>query len=443
MAFMRRTTLICLLITVIIVFGGCTRGENTNQGNFGVSGGKGPKKVGVVLSAPGQSEAGLNEIVVAGVKRAAADLDARYMILAQKDLVNDEESLRYLAENDYDMVVAIGRGIQDDLNKVAPDYPDIKFAIFDGEVDRPNVASVRINLDDGAFLAGVATASLTKSNIVGFVGGSMDSGRQMETAFARGVQYINSVEGKTVKINSIYAGVTEAASNDPERGKTLANNLYWTGSDVVFGGAGKLGSGVAAAAAENRKIAIGADLQLMNASPWIVWGALVKKQEIVVYEMTTKVLTGKFQGGRIGFGLADGAVDFITSEAVPADIKAKVTAIKDGVKKGQIKPYAVQLPQGLVTQISVMPVDMNKALGTPSQSPGSSVKPKSPGSSTPPGNTTPPGNQTTPGGTTPPGTTTPPGITTPPGTTTPPGDTTPPDNTTSPGTTTPPPAPST
>lgn len=439
MAFIRRTGLIGLLLTAALLFGGCTQGNDSDQGDVGVPAGQGQKKVGVVLSAPGKSEPGLNEIVSAAVKKAAADLDVEYKILAQKDLVNDAESLRYLAENDYDMVVAIGIGMQEDLKKIAPDYPDIKFVILDGEVGEPNVASVRINMDDGVFLAGVMAAALTKSNIVGFIGGTMDSAHQAETAFARGVQYINSVEGKTVKVNSVYAGLTEAAANDPERGKTLASNLFWTGSDVVFSAAGKLGSGAAAAAAENKKIVLASDLQLMNASPWIVWGALVKKHESVVCEIVKKVLSGNFQGGRIGFGIAEGAVDFAAGEAVSADIKARLAAVKDRLKKGQVKPYTIQLPQGLVARISIMPVDLNKT-------PAAGQKPVTPGINQ--GNLQPrhsstgtPGTPVDPGtsGSTSPGTTTPPGGQNPPGGTTPPSHTTPPGNTTSPGDTTPPP----
>lgn len=364
---MRRTTIIILIIAAFTAFAGCTR-EGKDGGRYLPYNTKMPKRIGVVLSAPGASGAGTNEAVVAGVKRAAFELDAEYKILYPSDpvnnipgdLVNNMESLRYLAENGYDMVVAVGRGMQDDLNRVAPEYKDIRFVIFEGEVEQQNVASIRVNADDGAFLAGIAAASLTRSNLVGYVGGSMTSDRQAENSFARGVQYVNTSEGKEVKVNVIYAGVTEEAVNDPARGKDLANSLFWTGSDVVFSGAGKLGSGVANAASENRKIAICNDLQLMQAFPWNVYATMVIKPEMAVYEQAKKILTGKFNPGRNGYGFAEGAVEFLTSEAAPPEIAAKMTSVKESLQQGKNNPYNILVPEGLVTQINQLPVDYNK-----------------------------------------------------------------------------------
>jgi len=359
----RRAALVSLILTIAIILGimqsGCVRGTNSAD-NYQFYSYKEPKKVGVVLSGMGMVDAAANSAVAAGVKKAAADLDAEYKILAPKDLVNNEESLRYLAENNFDLVIAIGRGMQDNLGKVAPDYPDIKFAVFGGDIDEPNVAAVVFNEDEGAFLAGVEAASVTKSNLVGFIGGSVTSDRKMENGFAKGVQYVNLTEGKKVKVNAVYAGVTDEAANDPERGKALANTLYWTGSDVVFSGTGKLGNGAAAAAVQNRKIAICADLQVMQASAWNVYGALVKNQEAAAIDIVKKTINGKFLSGRVGYGLAEGAVDFVPSQALPPDIAGKLAAVKAQVKKGQIKPYTILIPKDLVTQIKQMPVDLNK-----------------------------------------------------------------------------------
>ncbi len=359
----RRAALVSLILTIAIILGimqsGCVRGTNSAD-NYQFYSYKEPKKVGVVLSGMAMVDAAANSAVAAGVKKAAADLDAEYKILAPKDLVNNEESLRYLAENNFDLVIAIGRGMQDDLGKVAPDYPDIKFAVFGGDIDEPNVAAVVFNEDEGAFLAGVEAASVTKSNLVGFIGGSVTSDRKMENGFAKGVQYVNLTEGKKVKVNAVYAGVTDEAANDPERGKALANTLYWTGSDVVFSGTGKLGNGAAAAAVQNRKIAICADLQVMQASAWNVYGALVKNQEAAAIDIVKKTINGKFLSGRVGYGLAEGAVDFVPSQALPPDIAGKLAAVKAQVKKGQINPYTILIPKDLVTQINQIPVDLNK-----------------------------------------------------------------------------------
>lgn len=335
--------------------GGCALGKKGDADNYQKYGTLGLKKIGVVLSAPGRADAGTNEAVTNGVKTAAEEQDADYKVLAPKDLVNNEESLRYLAENNYDIVVAVGQGMEQDLEKVAPDYTDVKFVIFDGEVEQPNVVSVKLKEDDGAFLAGVEAASLSKSNIVGYIGDSMTLDRTVETGFVRGVQYINLSEGKQVKVNVSYTGVTDKAAKLSEMAKTLADNMYWTGSDVIFSGADKFDTGVILSAAQNKKIAIGSSLVLMNTSPWNVYGALVKKEENIVRDLAKKILGGNLAGGRVGYGLAEGALDFVPSQAVPPEITAKLAFIKDQLKKSQIKPYAIQLPQDLVVRVNPTP----------------------------------------------------------------------------------------
>ncbi|PKM79908.1 MAG: hypothetical protein CVU89_16150 [Firmicutes bacterium HGW-Firmicutes-14] len=355
----RRSAITCLLIIMLTLFSGCARDGQDNQEYYGIYGSAGPWKVGIVKGAADKTPSGLNEAVAAGISKIIKDYDAEYTVLDQGDLVNNEECLRYLAENGYNLVIAVGAGMEESLAKIAPDYPDVSFIIFDGEVEQDNVSSVKITEEEGAFLAGVAAAAFTKSNMVGYVGGAMTD-HTMEQGFARGVQYVNITEGKKVKVYVSYAGVTEKAAGDSERGKQLAANMYWSGVDVVYSGPGSLGSGAAKAAAENRSIAFVNDASLVNTMPWNVYGSVIKKPEEVVYALAKKALGGEFAAGRAGFGLTHGAVDFILSQAVPEDTAGKLNRIKDQIKKGEIKPYAIEIPVGLVTDMKELPVDRNR-----------------------------------------------------------------------------------
>ncbi len=349
----KRNILTCLLLTAVIILGGlsagCGRGNNNLNQKY-----KYPdiKKIGVVLNTPEKSDAAVNEAVINGVVKAAADLDAEYKLLTPGELVNNEESLRYLAENNYDLVVAVGQDMEEDLRKVSPDYPDINFAIFNGKVKQKNVTGVLFNEEDGAFLAGIAAACLTKTNIVGCIGESSSSGRNLESGFAKGIQYINSTEGKLVKVNVSYAGeMEEEMARDQDRGKYLASVLYWNGADVIFSGAGTLDRGAVTAATENKKMIICSGLELMPSSPWNVCGTLTKNQEKAVYDIVKKTLGGNFNGGAISYGAAEGAVDLVLSQSVPQEITGKLNTVKDQLRRGEIKLSQIQIPQDLVTQI--------------------------------------------------------------------------------------------
>lgn len=359
----RRHTIFVILTIAMLVFSGCANNRKEESGN-GLTqyGSEGPKRVGVVFGNPGPTSAKVRNSIVNAVKKAANDFGIDYKILYPKDLVNNQESFRYLAENDYDLIIAEGEGIEGDLKKMAPQYPDIKFALFGGKTVSDNVQSISFSDNEGAFFAGVEAALLTKSGIVGFVGGSQTASHELENGFSKGVQYVNTVNGSDIKVVVTYAGVTAEAANDQERGRTLAGNLYWNGADIIFCAEGKLSTGAVKAAVENKKIVLTADLQLMNEYPWNVYGAVLEKQDNVVYNIIKKTVSGKFSGQAASYGFASGAIDFAISQALPPEIAARIASIKGLLRQGQIKPDNIVIPKGLVTEINQMPVDMNNPI---------------------------------------------------------------------------------
>ena len=349
-------------MVVLFIIGGCSGKAASEQQEYKQYGSLGPKRIGVPLGSAAKTGGLLNTAAASGVKGLAGEQGLEYRIMSPGDLVNNSETIRFLAENGYDLIIAVGPELEEDLNLLAPKYPDTAFAVIEGEVDRPNVLSIKISDDEGVFLAGAAAAALTKTNLVGYIGGEMTDTRQ-EKAFARGVQFINLAEGKQVKVIAVYAGVTKEAAADPERGKVLGNSLFDVGTDVVFTAAGNLGKGLAGAAAERRKTALANDKQLLETMPWNVYGAVVQKAEKAVYDAAAGILQKGVSGGRAAYGLKEGSVDFVLSQAVSPELTNKLNGFREQVKKDQIKPYTVQLPEGLVTKLSQLPADQNKPSG--------------------------------------------------------------------------------
>lgn len=368
---MKRLTAILMMIAALFLFTGC---NNARQGDRGEEitkyGSGGPKKVGIVFGNPTPGSPAVRNAITKGAKQAADNLDVEYKILNPKDMVNNQEALRYFAENNYDMVIAEGDKIEKDLEAISAQYPDIKFTLFGGDVKQGNVQSVVFKDNEGAFLAGVEAALLSTTGTVGFLGGSETASHDLENGFAKGVQYINNTDGRNIKVLTTYAGVTAAAVNDQERGKTSATTLYWNNANVVFCGEGKLAAGAAQAAAENKRIMISADIQLMNANPWNVYGAIVEKQETVVYALIANSISDKSEGKALAYGVSAGAVDFVTSQAVAPEVTARLASVKNLIKQGSIKTEAVTLAKDLIIEINQLPVDMyntNKQNGSNSQ----------------------------------------------------------------------------
>ena len=108
-----------------------------------------------------------------GVRTAEAELGISLTEVAgmESDPTATEMQLREAAQNS-DLVLAAGYQMGAPLANVAPDFPDTKFAIFDGVLDVPNVASINYKANEGSFLVGAIAALKSESGKTGYIGGA-------------------------------------------------------------------------------------------------------------------------------------------------------------------------------------------------------------------------------------------------------------------------------
>ena len=88
----------------------------------------------------------------------------------ENDPIATEMLLRDAAQNS-ELVLTAGYQMGDVLARVAPEFPDVKFAIFDVVLDIPNVASVNYKSNEGSFLVGAIAALKSESGKIGYIGG--------------------------------------------------------------------------------------------------------------------------------------------------------------------------------------------------------------------------------------------------------------------------------
>ena len=93
--------------------------------------------------------------------------------------------LRFLAKSGYTLIIAVGPGYRETVRRVSMEYPDVQFAIInDRSLNQMNISNIYFNENDGAYLAGVAAASNSKRESIGFVG----SETELFTSFAKGAR---------------------------------------------------------------------------------------------------------------------------------------------------------------------------------------------------------------------------------------------------------------
>src|SRR6185436_13284525 len=82
-----------------------------------------------------------------------------------------EQAIAQFAKRGAPIIVAIGFTMASGVEKVAKQYPNLKFTIIDAVVDLPNVQSINFREQESSFLCGMAAAMASTSGKVGFIGG--------------------------------------------------------------------------------------------------------------------------------------------------------------------------------------------------------------------------------------------------------------------------------
>ena len=288
----------------------------------------------IIFDLGGKFDKSFNEAAFKGAERWAAETGGSFREIELQNEAQREQALRRFAEAGSNPIVMAGFAFADSLSKVAPDYPDTKFAVIDVNwLSMPNVRGIGFNEHEGSYLVGMLAAHASKTGTVGFVGG-MDIPliRRFGCGYAQGVKAVNP--NATVIAN--MTGTTPAAWNDPVKGSELTKAQISQGADVVFAAAGGTGVGVLQTAADEGILSIGVDSNQNYLHSGKVLTSMLKRVDVAVYEAFkagNNLETGNFTGA-VGF-----AMDEHNASLVTADMKAKVEAAEAAISGGSLSVH--------------------------------------------------------------------------------------------------------
>jgi basic membrane protein A and related proteins len=290
----------------------------------------------IIFDLGGKFDKSFNEAAFNGAERWKAETGGTYKELEMQDEAQREQALRRLAEAGSNPVVMTGFAFGDVLSKVAPDFPDTKFAIVDVDwLDLPNVTQIAFAEHEGSYLVGMMAAMASKTNAVGFIGG-MDIPliRRFGCGYAQGVKAVNP--DATVVLN--MTGTTPSAWNDPVKGSELAKAQKAQGADVIFAAAGGTGVGVLQTAADEGILSIGVDSNQNYLHSGKVLTSMLKRVDNAVYEAFKAA--GDLQPGVTRMGLANDGVGYAMDEhnaaLVTPEMQAAVDEAAAKIKSGEL-----------------------------------------------------------------------------------------------------------
>lgn len=352
----RLYSIVALVVMAALLLSSCSpKVEDKPQGgNTSTLPGAGKKVILLVSGTLGDKS--FFDSAKAGMDRIEKELGCEVKVLEMgTDPAKWEPTLTDVSGQDWDLIICGTWQMTDNIEKVAPKFPDKKYVIFDTTVDytktpHKNVYSITYKQNEGSYLAGVLAALVTTSNmpkanaekIIGFLGGQ---DQDVINDFLVGY-----IEGAKSVVPDIKVAISYVNSfTDPAKGKEMALAQYDMGADIGFNVAGGSGLGQLDAAKEKDKYAIGVDsdqaLLFKDTDPTkanLTLTSMLKRIDNSLFRAVKLFLEGKCPfGSAESLGMAEDAVGLAENEiytaGVPKEIRDKVAGVKAKLMSGEIK----------------------------------------------------------------------------------------------------------
>lgn len=291
--------------------------------------------IAIVLGEGSINDQSFNQSTWEGLKKAKEDFNIEIKYLESKQESDYIQNIETLLDQHTDLIVGVGYQLKDSIEEMAKGYPDQKFAILDETYDeiQANVVPVVFKEEEGAYLAGVIAAKMSKTSNVGFIGGMKSPAVEK---YNYGFKYGAESTNPSIKVHEQYAN----SFSDQAKGKSIAMQMYASNVDTILSAAGDTGTGAIEAARENNKYAIGVDRDQSYLAEDNVITSVLKKLDVASYNLAKDLVEGNYVGGKEKvYGLKEDAVGIAESakKLIPQDILDFANEQAEKIKLGEIK----------------------------------------------------------------------------------------------------------
>ena len=251
-------------------------------------------------------------------------------IQPQKDLL--AAALRDLAQKGPAIVIAHGGQNNEAAKLVAAEFPDVNFAVTQGNATGANLASYEVLQEQSAFLAGALAALTTKTGVVGHMSGiRVTPGLKGRAGFLHGVAHINPA----VRVLTNFSG----NQDDNALSHKVAKAMIDQKADVIFTmlNAGREGAIVACREGGIKQIGNVGDW--VKRVPDVFIASAFADVGRAVFMAAQDAARGTFKGQtlrQIGVEEAD-AVRLIIADWVAMPVRDRIAALTKDIASGAVK----------------------------------------------------------------------------------------------------------
>jgi len=242
------------------------------------------------------------------------------------------------ASGTYRVIISSNPSMPEIVTPIVQKFPNQKFILLDAfEEGNSNIATVRYNQREQAFLSGYIAALMSKTHKIGLI--TAQQYPVMDNVILPG--YIEGAKAAWPATVPDYRIVGNWY--DASKGSELAHAMFNAGVDVILPVCGGASQGVIAAAKELGFYITWFDNNGFSKAPGSVISSTVIKQDKMAQKITSEFLAGETAWGSAKtVGVKDGYVDFIQDDplyisTVPEPVRSKVAKLVESVKNGSFE----------------------------------------------------------------------------------------------------------
>ncbi|MGZ5141703.1 MAG: BMP family protein [Burkholderiales bacterium] len=336
MRYYRQTFSTPVHILLLGLLVACSNAKDTKPLDSATHAGK-PFRVALLTPGP-ISDQSWNGGAYQGLLRIRDSLGATVSHIQTKTPAEFEEQFRQYGAQGYDLVFGHGFEFQDAAKRVGPDFPKTIYITTSSSTSGANVAGIEFAFADASYLAGMVAGSMTRTNILGVIGGTeLPPVKESFAAFEEGARTVNP----NVRILSSYIGNWD----DVGAGKEQALAQIGRGADIIFQNADAAGLGVFQAARETKKaLLVGSNSNQNGVAPEITIGSVVIDLPHAFITVAREVKEGRFKPRVIRLGTASDVISLVLNPAMQSRIPAATLHVVDSVRAemraGRFTPLA-------------------------------------------------------------------------------------------------------
>ena len=265
------------------------------------------------------------------LKAAEARGDVTYEFSENVANTDYERVMREYAEKGANLIIGEAFGVERAARKVAQDYPQTAFLMgSSGKPQDPNFAVFDNYIQEPSYLTGMVAGKLTKSNVIGMVGGyPIPEVNRLMHAFMEGARAVNpQVKFLVTFIGSWY---------DPPKAKEAAFAMADKGADILYAER----FGVSDAAKERGLKAIGNVIDTASDYPGTVVASALWHMEPTVDRAVEAVSQGRFKAEDYGrhshMAVGGSSLAPLDPKLVPQGVIDEVMAKEKEIREGRLQ----------------------------------------------------------------------------------------------------------